>query len=614
VSSEKERLYVEHSFRLDEENSTVWARVTSATYKDAFMLFVDVTRPIITFDATAYDDTGSVVPKNQDIPMRFKITDNVDNVAWDFLYARGNEAYTNSDTGKCDSSGSSVIVTIPGALVGESYGVRALVLLSDALNGDTINVSKRIRCVECDAFYATNDVWSPVSSATELDNASASYVLASLAQDGHSLLDTSWVRLFRWAPCKNGDDCHGKWEEYADGDESDFEFRRGRVFWLKTREQVNIKVQHGKTTSLKESYSILLKAGNWNDVALPVKFNVMLKDIINENGSDAEQLQFIKWTFENKEYSYEEMYSPDIPGFEDSIETVMLKYQAQKEPYSIYVPGDDDIYLKIPPTPPELSGTSLAKSKKVAEGGWSVKVISSAAGHSVNELWCGFVPGSGGVTYYPVRPSFSRLRASFADKKGKLWSHAMAHDVSSGGAAFELVYANEYTETAEISFKFEPGKSMPEDMTVRLFSAETGEFAPEDATYSVKTGPNAKERLWVVAGTSEFQKNFISSFPGFTFFFAGVRPNPVTRQAAIMFRVPSSGVDELNIAIHDMKGRIVWTRSMQNQLNPGTGRILWDRRDSHGRPVAAGVYLVRLSVREKGMVKFREFKARMMCL
>ncbi len=72
----------------------------------------------------------------------------------------------------------------------------------------------------------------------------------------------------------------------------------------------------------------------------------------------------------------------------------------------------------------------------------------------------------------------------------------------------------------------------------------------------------------------------------------GVTPNPFNPRTRVAFDVPGSG--PVRVRIHDTRGRVV-RRLVSADLPAGRHETVWDGRDDAGSPVAAGVYLVRIS-------------------
>ena len=82
-------------------------------------------------------------------------------------------------------------------------------------------------------------------------------------------------------------------------------------------------------------------------------------------------------------------------------------------------------------------------------------------------------------------------------------------------------------------------------------------------------------------------------------------PNPFNPATTIPVSV-AAGAGDVDLTIYNVLGqpvRHVWA----GQLAAGEHRLAWDGRDGQGRPVAAGVYMVRLhqgdQARTRKMVK-----------
>ena len=70
-----------------------------------------------------------------------------------------------------------------------------------------------------------------------------------------------------------------------------------------------------------------------------------------------------------------------------------------------------------------------------------------------------------------------------------------------------------------------------------------------------------------------------------------ISPNPISSWAQVSFQVPSAGLVELSV--FDIAGRNV--RSEETVVSAGTQAWTWNACDDSGRPLASGVYFVRLS-------------------
>jgi len=79
------------------------------------------------------------------------------------------------------------------------------------------------------------------------------------------------------------------------------------------------------------------------------------------------------------------------------------------------------------------------------------------------------------------------------------------------------------------------------------------------------------------------------------------RPNPAAGATALGFELPAERAVEARV--FDAAGRVVRTLAAGATLSAGTHRLVWDGRDEGGRPVAAGVYLVRLVAGDEAQVR-----------
>jgi hypothetical protein len=59
---------------------------------------------------------------------------------------------------------------------------------------------------------------------------------------------------------------------------------------------------------------------------------------------------------------------------------------------------------------------------------------------------------------------------------------------------------------------------------------------------------------------------------------------------------------------------VVWNRTVKDEFRAGQGKMIWNRQGNNGRPVASGMYMIHMTVKQKGQKKLREYKTRIMCL
>jgi hypothetical protein len=69
-------------------------------------------------------------------------------------------------------------------------------------------------------------------------------------------------------------------------------------------------------------------------------------------------------------------------------------------------------------------------------------------------------------------------------------------------------------------------------------------------------------------------------------------PNPFNPTTTISFELAESG--NTNLKIYNTKGQLV-RQLLNSEMSAGTHHLVWDGRDSSGRPVSSGLYLYRLN-------------------
>jgi hypothetical protein len=80
--------------------------------------------------------------------------------------------------------------------------------------------------------------------------------------------------------------------------------------------------------------------------------------------------------------------------------------------------------------------------------------------------------------------------------------------------------------------------------------------------------------------------------------FRGGYPNPFKSQTSLQYELPANGT--VKLAIYDIRGHRV-REILRTEQAAGNHALVWDRTDDHGRPVAGGTYLARLTARGPGM-------------
>ena len=78
-------------------------------------------------------------------------------------------------------------------------------------------------------------------------------------------------------------------------------------------------------------------------------------------------------------------------------------------------------------------------------------------------------------------------------------------------------------------------------------------------------------------------------------------PNPFNPSTTLYFQLTETG--EASLVIYSLAGQVVKTLIPNRTLKAGIHQVDWEGRDQQGRPVAAGVYLYRLTAGDKALVR-----------
>ena len=177
---------------------------------------------------------------------------------------------------------------------------------------------------------------------------------------------------------------------------------------------------------------------------------------------------------------------------------------------------------------------------------------------------------------------------------------ASFHAATEGGAIRVTLELTEATPGARASVF----RSTSDDFVTReLLTSEPLPFAGAAFTYlDAQVEPGTTYHYWLLVhepdGTSFMNGPIAVTAPGDTrvTFVSGPRPNPSTRGASFAYRIGSDvaphGAVPVSLRLYDLQGREM---SVLHDAPQGAGeyRVDWNGTGGDGRPLAAGVYLMR---------------------
>ncbi len=586
-------LLVEHNSFV--ESDVIW--VLTNELRHPFYALADTVAPTAAIPAET--DTAAVAEAGQSIETRFTVSDNVGNAIVRFEYGAGNGDYTDSLVRILHGNHDTLDAAIGASSVNPNFGVRARIIVDDGVYRDTIDVSRRVAIEQADEIPAAGErQWTPLRTTARLDNPSPWTVLSDFLDkdDPNDGYDNTAMRLFRWYPHAGNRKKNDKWVEFSSDADSLFEFKPGRVFWIKTATRPTVYTGSGVSISLKQPAHITLPAGQWTDFSSPFKFDIMLGDLFDATGPEADSLHLYHWVATDSGYTAQEVYISGIAETESARTEGRLIYGVQRDAYTVYNPLDNPVVLHIPPTPVKLSTyTTSSRAKRTAQtghSGWSVRVLSSSAVHgSLGSVYCGVSARAG---FFPKAPSFSRANVGVLDTaSGAIHGHRMIAELDRGNV-FTLVYYNDGLRADTILSTIR-GDAHPADMMIRAFSPAKGAWFADDS-YTVALEPGERSSVWLAAGDESYLAELAETYAAQRLSLVNCYADRHSRGVRVLFTAPPDG-STVRCSLFDLRGRLIRRRNFSPASVTGGVQTV-----TIGENAAPGLYVLRLESTLRGTV------------
>jgi hypothetical protein len=577
-----------------------------------FMALIDTLKPVLT--RNPHSDT---VVAWSDIFDTLYISDNIGNVTWNYAYAKGGDAFTVTSMrqGTLNGKSGSAYVLIPGAYVSPDNGLRARIIINDGRNIDTFNVSRQVLRADPSDFemvYTDPMKWIPLRVTASLTNTDINTIFQKATGGDVFEYDVKKIRIFRWLPHAGNTSLPNKWVEYSQSTASIFTFMPSILIWVKTRESWPIIFGGGITPSLKEPYKFNLEPNNFNDFALPFKFDITIGDIIDHTGAQAENLQFYLWERDQSSGRY-----VSKPVYLKAFESIGLANKntiiSSKDltGYTVFCPSDASSYISVPPIPYVLSKYSSGITKKASQNGWAISLVTKLEdGTTLSPVYCGYSKSStNNITYLPLPPSFIKTYAGVVDEReNKIYGHAVAHDLSNGGCIFKIAFVNEADIPQKISCYINTNSSLPQGFTAKIFDAEKSstQYLSENNN-EILLNPNQITYKWLVIGSSGYLSKMASIISTDKLDFAGIYLNPITGAVSFKYFIPQIGISKINFSIYDMMGRLIWAKTEEGNIG-GERQIIWNAKNNK-RVITSGAYIIKMEAfndKQKSCAIFKE--------
>jgi hypothetical protein len=324
---------------------------------------------------------------------------------------------------------------------------------------------------------------------------------------------------------------------------------------------------------------------------------VRVGDIIDATGPHADTLQFYSWERDSASGRFISM-----PVYLQGIKTDKGAVIGSKDltGYTVFSPADSPATLRIPPV---IAGTSgyakKAVSRKTAAKGWAVLVNAVFPdGSRMSPVYCGFSPdGVNSVSYFPVPPSFSQTYVAVFDKtEKKLYGHALCRAMTDGGCSYMLAFVNESQDPQKVLYHLDNTSSLSKGLSALVYNEATGayeDFSGGSAAVGIAAG--GTEYRWLFVGSAPYLAKASAVIKTAKLDLMGIFPNPFGSLVRIRYSLPGAGVNSVSFSIFDMRGRVVWRKTVDDCGVSGTRDLVWNGSSLDRRHVASGVYVLRMT-------------------
>jgi len=91
----------------------------------------------------------------------------------------------------------------------------------------------------------------------------------------------------------------------------------------------------------------------------------------------------------------------------------------------------------------------------------------------------------------------------------------------------------------------------------------------------------------------------------------GTYPNPFRGKVRIRYSLPYDGVKTVTFTIYNLSGKVVWRHAIRDVARTGANDLVWNARTEDGSPVAAGIYVLRMTAQNANLKSAGVFERKM---
>lgn len=593
---------------IDTTGNSVSVALRPNEFPRPFMLLCDTLPPMVSVKS----DTISTVDPGMPLTDSIEITDNSTNclvtpVYWGVQGKGGSRQPPKRCTGKK----STIFCSTPADSFISDRSLKSEITVSDGVHEKVIDLSRVINRSVSDPIQLAGMKWTPVTTTAKLTDTTIEMALNELSPGDAWKYDPLQFRIFQWgdtgaAPSPLSTINSAGWMEYQPSKTSVFAMNPGKVIWVKSRKTRDLKsLGAGTTIPVKNPFKIILRAKQWNDIALPYLFNVCLGDIfatsdISPETSDS--LLVYTWKQSELTNNYVPTYKfvPNLPGQDSLSSTLTSKNESTGiATYTVLNNSSHDITLQIPPLPESFSSFKngagiLSKKQASAPLGWSLAIAAETEYGAIPPVLCGNNPESNS-TSFPAAPAHSQQRL-FIGHGDELPCKGVIVDNSKevSGSAWSLAFAN--ADASPVSFKFAIAtlNDLPKSWKYALFHPESGKLDILRPSGTITADAHTEVQKTLLVGDSAFIASYAAA-KQFRVALHTLYPNPCRGNLTLQLTLPGQNIQHVALSLYDQLGRRVSHSTFTGKkLHEGLNTIT--TRLGNSGTISAGTYLLELKV------------------
>lgn len=590
---------VEHETVIDSINRIV--SVETENLNRTFIAMIDTIRPSIRL----FSDTGTFIDASTYPKDSLRISDNITNLRWSYLYNSGDKLPLKclDDELTTGDTAFSIVVPESSDIKYETTGLRVLLVADDGPHRDTINLSRSVIRSRSDQWVIPEQQWTPVYATSCLNNRDASIFVDQIKKNNDiPEYNPRFMRLFKWVEYEGNMDDSVKWVEYNDKRKNIgtlFTLEPGTVCWMKTHHEEMLSLDTGYTLSLKDTFPVTLPPRRWTDFGMPFHFSVAMEDIISATGKAAESVYWYQWEEDTAHGSYylKPFYVNVLPDKNNPFGVLV------QGGYCFYNPLYDTATLQIPPIPPRMSSEKLRKKTAQTDRSWSARFVAQLEkGGVLPSVYFGYAPGIGKKSLPPA-PSFASLRMVAVDQEtGERYGHYISDAV--GGLCGKLLIVNTADTMQSIDYHFDKVGAFPEQYSCVCYDPEKKKTA-SSGKLTIAQGETVS-RL-IVIGDAAYHENLNRKMAASGFFLHTPYPNPSRSLVTIRYSVPFGADERIRIAVYTIKGVKLWERHINQLYAAGEHTLTWHGENTHHTPIGSGNYIIQLIVTDRHHRPLKQF-------